>query len=290
MNDATAWRLALAQRIADAYAADPNARVVQIAGSVGRGTADRFSDIEIDVYYERAPSEAERVAAVERMGAVLEGLDEDPDEWEEQFLIDGFHAASSTFLVETMERYMREVLDQALLAPSAQTRLYSLLNAIPVKGEAQITRWRERAAAYPDALVEAMLREHLPFHGFGYAEDMFVARDDLLALYDVFVRVERQVIGALLGLNRLYTPTPSYLKWMDESIAAMRHKPTDLSARLKRAFRIDPADGVAELRGVIADVFDLVDRHAPGFDTAPYRAVLTNRRPAWNAPPNEIGR
>jgi hypothetical protein len=238
------------------------------------------------VYYERAPTEAERVAAVERMGGVLEGLDEDPDEWEEQFLIDGFHAASSTFLAETMERYLREVLDEAQLAPGAQTRLYSLLHAIPVKGEAQIARWRERAAAYPDALVATMLREHLPFHGFGYAEDMFAARDDLLALYDVFVRVEAQIIGALLGLNRLYTPTPNFLKWMDESIAAMRHKPPDLSARLKRAFRVAPADGVAELRGLIAEVFDLVDRHAPGFDSAPYRAVLSNRRPAWDAPPN----
>lgn len=285
MNHATQWRLALAQRIAAAYAADPNARAVMIAGSVGRGSADRFSDIEIDVYYERPPTEAEREAAVGRMGATLEGLAEDDDEWEENFNIGGFHAASSTFTVATMERFVREVLDEAQLAPSAQTRLYSLLHALPVKGEAQIAEWRRRAATYPDALAEAMLREHLQFDGFGYAEDMFAARDDLLALYDLFVRVERQILGALFGLNRIYTPTPHFLKWMDESIAAMRHKPADLSARLKRAFRLPPADGVAELRGLIADVFDLVDRHAPGFDTAPYRAVLSNRRPAWDAPP-----
>lgn len=117
MNDATQWRLALAQRIARAYAADQNARVVMIAGSVGRGSADRFSDIEIDVYYERAPTRAERAAVVERMGGVLEGLDEDDDEWAEDFSVGGFHAASSTFLVETMERYMREVVDEAQIAP-----------------------------------------------------------------------------------------------------------------------------------------------------------------------------
>lgn len=104
VNDATQWRLALAQRIARAYAADQNARVVMIAGSVGRGSADRFSDIEIDVYYERAPTRAERAAVVERMGGALEGLDEDDDEWAEDFSVGGFHAASSTFLVETMER------------------------------------------------------------------------------------------------------------------------------------------------------------------------------------------
>jgi len=33
-----------------------------------------------------------------------------------------------------------------------------------------------------------MLKEHLQFRGFWYAEDMLVARDDLLLLYDIFVQ------------------------------------------------------------------------------------------------------
>jgi predicted nucleotidyltransferase len=65
MNDATTWRFALAERIGAAYASTDNARVVMIAGSVGRGSEDRYSDIEIDVYYAEPPTEAERVAAVE---------------------------------------------------------------------------------------------------------------------------------------------------------------------------------------------------------------------------------
>ncbi len=119
MNEATTWRYALAERIAASYARNPNARAVMIAGSVGRGTADRYSDIEIDVYYTEPPSEAQRIAAVEGCGGVLDMLDEDADEWEEQMLIGGFHAASSTFLISTLERYIREVVDQCELAPQA---------------------------------------------------------------------------------------------------------------------------------------------------------------------------
>jgi predicted nucleotidyltransferase len=63
MNQDSQWRLALAERIAAAYIENPKAAVVMIAGSVGRGVADRYSDIEIDVYYTEPPTEAERIAS-----------------------------------------------------------------------------------------------------------------------------------------------------------------------------------------------------------------------------------
>ena len=60
MNEATIKRMALAQRIAPAYAANPKVRAVLLAGSVARGTADHFSDIEIDVFWAEPPSDDER--------------------------------------------------------------------------------------------------------------------------------------------------------------------------------------------------------------------------------------
>jgi hypothetical protein len=288
MNEATRWRFALAQQIAASYARNPNAQVVMIAGSVGRGRTDRYSDIEVDVYYTEPPTEAERTAAVEGCGGLVEKFDEDDDEWEEQMLVGGFHAASSTFLIATLERYLTEVVDQCLIAPPAQTRLYSLQHAVTVKGEALVEQWRARAAAYPDGLVRAMLEHYLAFRGFGYAEEMLAARDDLILLYDIFVRIERQIIGALLGLNRLYTPTPDHMKWMDEMIEEMPLKPRDLSARLKWAFRIEPLKGVALLKEIIGETLDLVERHVPEFDTGLYRANLAKRRPVWDEPPAGI--
>jgi predicted nucleotidyltransferase len=119
VNDATEWRLALAEEIGGAYASNDNAQVVMVAGSVGRGSADRYSDVEVDVYYAESPTEAERIAAVQRCGGTVELLAEDDDEWEEQMSIGGFHAHTSTFLVVTMEQYLREVVDRCALAPEA---------------------------------------------------------------------------------------------------------------------------------------------------------------------------
>ena len=161
MNEASRWRFALAEQIAAAYAQNPKTAAIMIAGSVGRGRADRYSDIEIDVYYMAAPTVAERIAAVEGAGAIVESLDEDEDEWEEQMLLGGVHAATSTFLVSTLERYLSEVVDQGQIAPSAQMRLHSLLNAQPVWGHELAEQWRAKARHYPDTLARAMLHENL---------------------------------------------------------------------------------------------------------------------------------
>ncbi len=209
MHDATRWRMALAKRIAALYARHPNARVVMVAGSVSRGCADRYSDIEIDVYYDRPPTETERIAAVEGCGATVTLLDEDADEWEEQMNIGGFYAHSSTFLVQTMERYLTEVVEACQISPLAQVRLSSLQHAVTIKGATQVQQWREKANLYPLGLTIAMLKANLPFEGFWYAEKMLAARDDLLPLYDIFVKVERQILWALLGLNRIYFPVHS---------------------------------------------------------------------------------
>jgi hypothetical protein len=285
VSEGTGWRLALARRIAAPYVDNPNARVVMVAGSVGRGAADRWSDIEIDVYYEEPPTEADRIAAVESWGGGVAALGEDEVEWEERFTIGGFHAHTSTFLASTMERFLREVVDDCSVDPEAQSRLFSLQHAVPLKGEAQIERWLTRAEPYPEGLRRAMLVENLDFGRFRYAAEMLVARDDLLLLYDSFIDVGRRLIGALLGVNRIYLPTPSHPKWMDETISLLPIAPSELSARLKRTFRVEPAAGVAALENLMDETLELVEVHVPGFDTSAYRAVPTDRRRAWEGPP-----
>jgi hypothetical protein len=284
MNEASRWRFELARRIAEGYAANPKTEVIMVAGSTGRGMADRYSDLEIDVYYSAPPTEAERRAMAEASGGTLTVLDQDDDEWEEQMDFGGFHASTSTFLVETMERYLREVLDEHSTAPLPQMRLHSLLHAQTLIGDELVQQWRARASNYPPELTRAVLRENLLFDGFGYAEEMLAARDDIIVLYDIFSRIERQILGALLGLNCLYLPNPSF-KSMDETVSSLTLAPPDLSARLKAAFRLPPPDGVSLLHALIEEVSTLVETHVPDLDTTPYRAKVSFRRGVWDTPP-----
>lgn len=287
MNEASRWRFALAERIAASYARNPKVQAIQVAGSVGRGVADRYSDIEIDIYYSEPPTEAERIAAVRGCGAVVDSLDEDDDEWEEQMLLDGVHAATSTFLVSTMERYLCEVVEEGQIAPAAQTRLYSLQHAVPFVGHDLIEQWREKAARYPARLTHNMLAANLSFRGFWYAEEMLAARSDVLLLYRSFVEVGQQLIHALLGLNRRYLSTPDGIKWMDETLAALPLKPANCAARTKAAFRVEPVEGVRILKALIAETLDLVELHIPDFDTVPYRVNFSRHRQVWDGSPGD---
>jgi predicted nucleotidyltransferase len=80
MSEATTKRMALTERIALAYAANPKVWAVLLTGSVARGTADRFSDIDLDVFWAEPPSEAELQAPIERAGASLLYRDADENE------------------------------------------------------------------------------------------------------------------------------------------------------------------------------------------------------------------
>ena len=66
MNDATMWRLALARQIGSGLWNQSQRGRGLHRGSVARGWADRYSDIELDVYWSTPPSDAERLEIIRR--------------------------------------------------------------------------------------------------------------------------------------------------------------------------------------------------------------------------------
>src|SRR5690348_14663857 len=69
MNSASKIRMDLAQRVAGAYKDNPRVAVVIVSGSVSRGHADRYSDLEMGVVWQEAPTEEERDAAARALAA-----------------------------------------------------------------------------------------------------------------------------------------------------------------------------------------------------------------------------
>ncbi|MFL5801128.1 MAG: hypothetical protein ACJ8CR_05225, partial [Roseiflexaceae bacterium] len=262
MNEATRHRLALAHKIAPAYAANPKVAVVVLAGSVGRGTADRFSDIEIDVFWTAAPTEDERRTLITAGGGVIYHMHPfEQDEWAETFFIEGIKVDTSQFLVEAMERYLADAVERADIAVDPQLLIAAIQHGVPLHGAELVERWRAKAATYPDTLVRAMVAQYLDFRPRFYAE-MFAARDDLLLLYRALVEIEHRILGVLMGLNRLYMAHPAF-KWMDWQIAQMRVAPPDLARRLKQILRTEPQAAAREIHQLVEEVFDLVEQHLP---------------------------
>jgi hypothetical protein len=126
-----------------------------------------------------------------------------------------------------------------------------------------------------------VLQKNLAFEHFRYTAEILAACDDLLALYEIFVETGRQLRGALLGLNRIYLPTPDHLKSVDETISLMAIKPPALSERLKSSFRI--AGGSDRMDQPDALIIPRPARDDFSPKTAGFSARDTDREVAKNA-------
>jgi hypothetical protein len=283
MNEASRWRLELARRIAPGYSDNPKVSVVVVAGSVGRSTADRFSDIEIDVYWHEPATDEDRKRPIERANGEIKifwPYSEDEEEWGEEYTVEGVSIGISSFLVSTMDRFLADVVDGGDTAVLKQMRIAAVQHSIPLYGSEQVARWREKAAGYSDKLARAMVAQQLDPEELGiwYVRHMLVARDDLLMLYDIFCQMERRILGALLGLNRIYLAHPGF-KWLNETAAAMKIAPADVGHRLKQVFLLSPEAGVAELHSLLEETIRLAETHLPGIDLTTSRELIRRQRP-----------
>src|SRR5271169_2415849 len=90
VNVHVAWRMAVASRAARAYAGNGKLAALAVAGSVGAGLADRFSDLELDCYWSSPPGDPDRIGPIGALGGELTGFweyDEDDHEWSEDYLL-----------------------------------------------------------------------------------------------------------------------------------------------------------------------------------------------------------
>lgn len=304
MNDATRWRLDLAHAVGASYAHDPNAAAVYVAGSVARGWADRFSDIELDVYWQTPPSDAQRRLIVEQAGASID-IDwaqppeeaeyraivrrlhghvsqlwpHEGSEWSEHFYVGGVNIGVSGFLAETMERWLADVVDHCDTDDEKHMRVAAVQHAVPLHGGERIARWQQ-AIHFSDGLARALVAEQLAFDESWWQCDMLAGRQAILPLADTLNALARRVLRMLLALNRVFLPDPRF-KWADRLIAQMAIAPHDLGRRLAGVYQASPAEAVAELQSLALEALDLVDVHLPGLDTAFARAMLHYRRVAW---------
>src|SRR5689334_24691018 len=154
--------MAVAKRIAGTYAGNPNVAALAVAGSVGAGLADRFSDLELDCYWFRPPVDADRLGPVEAMGGTLLALwdfDEDDEEWSEDYRVGELDITVSNFLVSSAEQFLDDVVLRADTDPVRHMRLAAFQRCRPLLGAETMASWRVRADTFPDTLVTALVEQ-----------------------------------------------------------------------------------------------------------------------------------
>ena len=286
-NAHVAWRMTLAERAAQAYGKNRQLAALAVAGSVGAGLADRFSDLELDCYWSAPPSDPDRTGPIDRLGGELTALwdyDRDEQEWSEDYRLGGLHVTVSNFLAATIERFIDDVVIRMDTDPLKHLRLAALQRSRPLLGAQMIGSWRPRAARYPDKLAAAMIERSLgPEVLKGWAtREALASRGDDLAIHDLLTRAEHAVLGALLAVNRVYLPHP-LIKWQRHLIGELGTVPDRLTQRLRSLWTSGHAQALEEAGALLAETVLLAEAHTDA-DLGPFREALSERRQAIDPP------
>jgi hypothetical protein len=280
-NVHAAWRLAVAEQAARAYARNGKLAALTVAGSVGAGLADQFSDLELDCYWFTAPDELDRTGPVDALGGEMTALwdyDAGDQEWSEDYRLGELDVTVSNFLTSSIEGFLDEVILRADTDPVKHMRLAAVQRSRPLVGAELVASWRARAGEFPATLVTALVDQALtPRVLTGWAaREALASRGDDLALQDLLARTGAAVVRAVLALNRVYLPHPE-LKWQRHLIAGLDVAPEELAQKLALLSATPPKQALETAETLLADTAALAETHA-GADMTAFRAALAERR------------
>ncbi|MBW4654242.1 MAG: DUF4037 domain-containing protein [Kaiparowitsia implicata GSE-PSE-MK54-09C] len=288
MTEHSVWRISLAHEIAPAFTANPKVEACFVFGSAALGIADQYSDLELAFIWFQLPPAEELQATAQRVGVKgweIEPYGEAKQAWLEQFYLYGMKVEAGHWARDTMNNIVMDVVDhydvsQNGLLFEKQASASNLQNAITIYGENIIKPWQNRLSYYPEELAIAMVQKHLKFRPLD-GQQILTERLEIPLLYENNCAIVRWLLNILFGLNRIYHPG---FKWTRYWVEEMSIQPSNFFNRLEHVFQSDAVSGTHELRQLIEEVLDLVERTLPQVDLGQQREILDRTYPRWKLP------
>lgn len=277
-NPHAKWRIDFAQHLAKNLETVEGIKAIVIAGSVARGYADEYSDIEIPIFWETLPNDATRHAIVGALnGKFLYAYDGPAHE--DQLLIDGVQVDIWDVCTTHQEEILEDVLHKHHFDLGTLNALDTIRSCIPLFGYDIVQEWKRRAQEYPDELAKKIIQEHLAAFSIG---ELFVLakRNNPTAFYSRLSFLQQQAFLILLALNRRYFPT---FKWLYHTLESMQVKPEEIDRRFRKTYEAPFTEAIEDTRLILEEIVHLVERQFPQIDTALVYRRLSYIRATQNA-------
>jgi hypothetical protein len=288
MTEHSTWRISLAHKIAPAFRANPKVEACFVFGSAALGISDQYSDLELAFIWSQLPSAEELKATAQSVGVQgwkIEPYGEAEEAWLEQFYLYGMKVEAGHWAKDVMDNIVIDVVERYDVSQNGllfekQASASNLQHAVILYGEDIIKHWQNRLSHYPEELAVAMVQKHLRFRPFD-GQHIMTDRLEIPMLYENRCMIVRWLLNLLFGLNHIYHPG---FKWTRYWLEEMEIKPPEFFARLEEIFQSDVAIGTYELRQLIEEVFDLVERTLPQVDLNRQREIFERTYPRWKLP------
>lgn len=273
------------------YLANPTVEAVIVGGSTGRGLVDRFSDIELGVFWMALPDVDVRRRLVETAGGV------DPRVFPEHFSLedavyDDFFVGralnnrpSSGVLVEIVHKTVAGTdwqVDQLIDAHQPDDYLINLAAALAygqsVGQSSRVDTWKKRLDPYPAGLKTAVLQKEAQIDHFWRSEMLRERGHNLPALYQLWSGIAEKLLKTVAALNGVYFWGT---KWAAKMSEALPIQPENFYGRLVAIFKTDPVEAESSLSRLVVETYDCIDAHWPAVSTVRLREIFQYRREPW---------
>jgi len=268
MNAETEHLRFLARSVVRAAVGQIPVRAALLAGSAGRGNADRFSDIDLLFYVDEVPTNEAIAQVRNEVGGVEPLKRHDPTDYAngEEFQLGGVRTEVGFTTVERIEWQLDQLLFELDdIASPKQKFLAGLAEGLPLHGEPLIERWQSRLRDYPEAFRREMIRRHWNFFPLWYYGEAIALRDSELWRLDALLEGAFNLLGVLAGLNRLYFARFE-LKRTRDLVARMDLAPPLLADRLEVLFRLAPPEAAQSFGALVEETRQLVGRELPDLE------------------------
>lgn len=252
-------------------------RSVILVGSVAVDSTDHFSDVDVIFYYDRTPNkrsiriagdalDLSDVAIHKTKRGVGFGMD---------FSFEGAAFNTGHHLVSFAEKTLSELLSGKNVDSIGHQKVaQGLLYGIPIYDDGTLSEWKVRLKQFPDPLAVTMADFYLKkIWPYWKVKEWVAARDASLFEVQALLDGAFNVIGALSAANRLYFSTFQF-KRMRHHIREMKESPPGLPDRVEQLFEIPPENGAEELRKLVSETVEIVERLLPEVDTTQVRKLL----------------
>lgn len=247
-----------ATTIAAHYAKNEKIKAILLGGSVARNWHDAYSDIELYVFWKKAPQDMDRKSPIaEANGQILDYYPYEEKEWSETYLVKGIKFEMSHFLTDTLESIITDVTKKYDPDPIKQTIVAAVHDGIPLFGKPWIMELKRKTAIYPRNLSLAVIRKYGDLGNGWDNRRALLARRDWLMFYQLLITAQKHVMGMLFGLNRMYVHHPAF-KWHKFSLKEMTLRPPAIVKRLHAVYFSPPEVALTEMENIVQDVFQII--------------------------------
>jgi nucleotidyltransferase-like protein len=253
---------ALAERLSELAVEHTAPRAILLTGSVARGDADEYSDVDLILYHDRLPDEVGRESIRTGIGGGdRQVLGADETGFVEQYVVDATYCQLAHVAIVGWERDLAKAVAGEESELPLGKMVAGLFEGEALHGADLIDGWRDRAVHTP-ALKRALVERHWTFFPLWFFERSFPPRDAPIFTREELVKAAYALLEVLAAVNGVWF-SRFQLKRTREATEKLAIAPERLYERLLLLVSGDLGAAVLELESLVGETEAIVSEHVP---------------------------